>query len=239
MADSPSVGTRSSIPFGPSSRPAETARPSCCSKARRASGRRPSGRRPSPPKGLAARSCMPGQPRPRWRSRLLGSRTCSAGYSTRLGPGCRRRNGARLKYIYDDEGRHGGLGAGEHFVIAGDQNADPFDGDSVDFAIRQLLNHPTPASHRADRNRSSRRSRTRSTTAIKATRHSTRPTSMTNRRPATCVPTKCSPTRASTSAAASCSGRRTPTRCSGSLEFSAPHYPMATASRHRTTALWR
>jgi Endonuclease/Exonuclease/phosphatase family len=45
-------------------------------------------------------------------------------------------------YIYDDQGREGGLPAGAHFVIAGDQNADPFDGDSVDFAIRQLLNHP-------------------------------------------------------------------------------------------------
>jgi Endonuclease/Exonuclease/phosphatase family len=37
-------------------------------------------------------------------------------------------------------------------VIAGDQNADPFDGDSVDVAIQQLLEHPkvntslTPAS---------------------------------------------------------------------------------------------
>ena len=45
-------------------------------------------------------------------------------------------------YIYDDEGRTGGLRRGEHFVIAGDQNADPFDGDSVNFAIRQLLDNP-------------------------------------------------------------------------------------------------
>ena len=45
-------------------------------------------------------------------------------------------------YIYDDKGRRGGLGDGEHFVIAGDQNADPFDGDSVDVAINQLLEHP-------------------------------------------------------------------------------------------------
>jgi hypothetical protein len=45
-------------------------------------------------------------------------------------------------YIYDDEGRRGGLRRGEHFVIAGDQNADPFDGDSVDSAIHQLLEHP-------------------------------------------------------------------------------------------------
>jgi 3-phytase len=45
-------------------------------------------------------------------------------------------------YIYDDQGRHGGLRRGDHFVIAGDQNADPFDGDSVNFAIRQLLDNP-------------------------------------------------------------------------------------------------
>jgi Endonuclease/Exonuclease/phosphatase family len=45
-------------------------------------------------------------------------------------------------YIYDDKGRRGGLRRGEHFVIAGDQNADPFDGDSVDDAILQLLDHP-------------------------------------------------------------------------------------------------
>jgi hypothetical protein len=45
------------------------------------------------------------------------------------------------RYIYDDEGRRGGLRRGERFVIAGDQNADPFDGDSVNFAIRQLLDN--------------------------------------------------------------------------------------------------
>jgi endonuclease/exonuclease/phosphatase family metal-dependent hydrolase len=36
----------------------------------------------------------------------------------------------------------GGLGEGERFVIAGDQNADPTRGDSVNAAINQLLNHP-------------------------------------------------------------------------------------------------
>ncbi|MEM9036714.1 MAG: endonuclease/exonuclease/phosphatase family protein [Actinomycetota bacterium] len=43
------------------------------------------------------------------------------------------------RYIYDDEGRYGGMRPGAMFVIAGDQNADPFDGDSVDGAINQLL----------------------------------------------------------------------------------------------------
>jgi hypothetical protein len=59
-------------------------------------------------------------------------------------------SGAR--YIYDDRGRRVGLQRGERFVIAGDQNADPLDGDSTPGAIQQLLEHPlinasrTPAS---------------------------------------------------------------------------------------------
>jgi hypothetical protein len=46
------------------------------------------------------------------------------------------------RYIYDDRGRRGGLGRRERFVIAGDQNADPFDGDSTEDAILQLLDNP-------------------------------------------------------------------------------------------------
>lgn len=46
------------------------------------------------------------------------------------------------RYIYDDEESRGGLNPSEPFVIVGDQNADPLDGDSVDAAINQLLgNH--------------------------------------------------------------------------------------------------
>ena len=48
----------------------------------------------------------------------------------------------RSGYIYDDAGEYGGLGRGEPFVVAGDQNADPVDGDSVPGAIQQLLEHP-------------------------------------------------------------------------------------------------
>lgn len=47
----------------------------------------------------------------------------------------------RGRYIYDDEGRRGGLRGG-HFVIAGDQNSDPNDGDSVAGAAQQLIDHP-------------------------------------------------------------------------------------------------
>ena len=49
--------------------------------------------------------------------------------------------GPTSRYIYDDAGRRGGLGGGEKFVIAGDQNSDPLDGDSVPGAIQQLLDH--------------------------------------------------------------------------------------------------
>ena len=47
----------------------------------------------------------------------------------------------RDDYIYDDEGEFGGIDRGESFVIAGDQNSDPLDGDSIDGAIQQLLDH--------------------------------------------------------------------------------------------------
>lgn len=49
---------------------------------------------------------------------------------------------ARSRYVYDDAGVRGGLRPGSSFVIAGDQNADPEDGDSVDDAVLQLLDHP-------------------------------------------------------------------------------------------------
>jgi hypothetical protein len=45
-------------------------------------------------------------------------------------------------YIYDDRGVRGGLKPGELFVIAGDQNSDPLDGDSIPGSIQQLLDHP-------------------------------------------------------------------------------------------------
>ncbi|MBE7380097.1 MAG: phytase [Leptolyngbya sp. SIO1E4] len=45
-------------------------------------------------------------------------------------------------YMYDDNGVTGGLAAGTQFVIMGDLNADPYDGDSTDNAILQLLNNP-------------------------------------------------------------------------------------------------
>ena len=49
---------------------------------------------------------------------------------------------SRSRYIYDDEGRFGGLRPGAMFVVAGDQNSDPLDGDSIPGAIQQLIEHP-------------------------------------------------------------------------------------------------
>jgi Endonuclease/Exonuclease/phosphatase family len=45
-------------------------------------------------------------------------------------------------YIYDDAGGRGGLQPGSIFVIAGDENSDPLDGDSIPGAIQQLIEHP-------------------------------------------------------------------------------------------------
>jgi hypothetical protein len=51
-------------------------------------------------------------------------------------------NPQRSAYIYDDTGVDGGLPGNSKFVIAGDLNADPFDGDSSAKAIFQLLENP-------------------------------------------------------------------------------------------------
>jgi hypothetical protein len=49
--------------------------------------------------------------------------------------------GQRSHYIYDDAGRSGGLKPGSLFVIAGDQNSDPLDGDSIPGSAQLLLEH--------------------------------------------------------------------------------------------------
>jgi hypothetical protein len=59
--------------------------------------------------------------------------------------------GAHGEALYDDAGRRGGLGGGERFVIMGDHNSDPFDGDSLPGAAQQILTahrvlDPAPAS---------------------------------------------------------------------------------------------
>ncbi|PSK91845.1 endonuclease/exonuclease/phosphatase family protein [Murinocardiopsis flavida] len=48
----------------------------------------------------------------------------------------------KSRYIYDDEGRRGGLKPGARFVVAGDLNADPLDGDGRPEGIRGLLESP-------------------------------------------------------------------------------------------------
>jgi hypothetical protein len=54
-----------------------------------------------------------------------------------VGPG--RHAGS---YIYDDDGTTGGLQPGAKFVIAGDLNSDPFDGDSIPGSAQLVLDHP-------------------------------------------------------------------------------------------------
>jgi predicted extracellular nuclease len=49
---------------------------------------------------------------------------------------------AGADYIYDDAGLFGGLASGEKFVIMGDMNADPHDGDSTGNPIGKLLASP-------------------------------------------------------------------------------------------------
>jgi hypothetical protein len=49
---------------------------------------------------------------------------------------------SRGRYIVDDEGVRGSLAPGSLFVIAGDQNSDPFDGDSIPGSAQLLLEHP-------------------------------------------------------------------------------------------------
>ena len=49
---------------------------------------------------------------------------------------------AKSSYLVDDAGKRGGLAGDAAFVIAGDLNADPLDGDSWPGTPQQLLQHP-------------------------------------------------------------------------------------------------
>lgn len=49
---------------------------------------------------------------------------------------------ARAGWIVDDAGRRGGLDPRAPFVVVGDLNADPLDGESLPGTMRQLLGHP-------------------------------------------------------------------------------------------------
>ena len=104
------------------------------------------------------------------------------------------RPGGAARYIYDDQGRRGGLRAGARFVIAGDQNSDPLDGDSVPGAIQQLLEHPRVDASFAPRSagavEASALQGGANLDAPQRPARSTRRTSPTPRR-ATCAPTTC------------------------------------------------
>jgi len=51
-------------------------------------------------------------------------------------------SGGQTPWLCDDRGRCGGLATGARFVIAGDLNNDPVDGDGRHEAIVELLEHP-------------------------------------------------------------------------------------------------
>jgi hypothetical protein len=59
----------------------------------------------------------------------------------------------RSGYIRDDHGRTGGLAQGAAFVVAGDLNADPHDGDSTGRPTDLLLRHPLVLSEPAPASR--------------------------------------------------------------------------------------
>ncbi len=66
--------------------------------------------------------------------------------------GCRNHDEVRLvtdyidqdpdKYLVDDQGKAGGINSGREFVVLGDLNSDPIDGDSRHQAIERLIKHP-------------------------------------------------------------------------------------------------
>jgi len=56
-------------------------------------------------------------------------------------------DGGSAPWLCDDQGRCGGLAAGARFVIAGDLNNDPVDGDGHHEAIVELLEHPRTLRH--------------------------------------------------------------------------------------------
>jgi 3-phytase/alkaline phosphatase D len=66
--------------------------------------------------------------------------------------GCRNHDEIRLvadyispqagQYLVDDKGQGGGLAADAEFIVVGDLNCDPVDGDSVPGTMNQLLQHP-------------------------------------------------------------------------------------------------
>jgi len=85
--------------------------------------------------------------------------------------------GGKAEYLYDDDGKRGGLADGSHFVIAGDLNADPIDGASHDGAAAQLLSHPAiNAAQKAAAGQSSRHCKVVKTANRRGIRQLTRPT---------------------------------------------------------------
>ena len=51
-------------------------------------------------------------------------------------------NPSQAGYIYDDKGKKGGLTENNRFIIMGDQNASPVEGNAITEGIKMLLNDP-------------------------------------------------------------------------------------------------
>ncbi len=76
--------------------------------------------------------------------------------------GCRNHDEIRMiadylndqaDYLYDDQGVKGGLSTDQSFVVVGDMNADPVDGDSTNQAVRLLTEHARVSKHPAPQSR--------------------------------------------------------------------------------------
>lgn len=59
--------------------------------------------------------------------------------------------GGQADWIVDDQGRRGGFGEEASFVLLGDLNADPLDGNNLPGAANQLLKHPRVLDYPAPR----------------------------------------------------------------------------------------
>ena len=144
--------------------------------------------------------------------------------------------GDDTSWIIDDAGLAGGLGVDAEFVIVGDLNADPVDGDSMDGAIQQLLDldgvqDPAPTSQGGPEAAEYRPERM---PPSRATPPSTPPTSPTTPHRATCAATMCCRRSASTSSTPACSGPPPTTPSPPSSPATHPPAP-TTASCGRTS----
>ncbi len=146
-------------------------------------------------------------------------RTATAGAtSTRSGCGPTTSRRARAATSTTTRAARGGLAPGESFVIAGDQNSDPLDGDSIPGSIQQLIDNPrrqhvAHAGERRCRRGVGAAGRGQPDAPLRPeVRHGGLRRLRTR---ATCARTTCCRAATCGSGTRGCSGRSRPTRCSG------------------------